>query len=215
MSLSLNKIFAHAGRDLLIRELTLDSRNVRAGDLFLAVPGAKFDGRAHIADALQRGAAAVAYEVEGATVLPLTDVPLIPVKGLSAQLSDIAGRFYGDPSRQLGNAGLAVGAGHAHQIQLAARVTIEAPSYVRQLRRQALDRNQRYIGQRQHSCPFHFISHPGQPADHAAGQRRIRHPCTSQWRARLMSLSLNKIFAHAGRDLLIRELTLDSRNVRA
>ena len=35
MSLSLNKIFAHAGRDLLIRELTLDSRNVRAGDLFL------------------------------------------------------------------------------------------------------------------------------------------------------------------------------------
>ncbi|MDQ3598684.1 MAG: Mur ligase domain-containing protein, partial [Pseudomonadota bacterium] len=69
MSLSLNKIFAHAGRDLLIRELTLDSRNVRAGDLFLAVPGGKFDGRDHIADALQRGAAAVAYEVEGATVL--------------------------------------------------------------------------------------------------------------------------------------------------
>ena len=27
-----------------------------------------------------------------------------------------------------------------------------------------------------------------------------------------MSLSLNKIFAHAGRDLLIRELALDSRN---
>lgn len=54
MSLSLNKIFAHAGRDLLIRELALDSRNVRAGDLFLAVPGGKFDGRAHIADALQR-----------------------------------------------------------------------------------------------------------------------------------------------------------------
>ena len=30
-----------------------------------------------------------------------------------------------------------------------------------------------------------------------------------------MSLSLNKIFPHAGHDLLIRELTLDSRNVRA
>lgn len=83
----------HAGHDLLIRELALDSRNVRAGDLFLAVPGGKFDGRAHIGDALARGAAAVAYEVEGATVLPITDVPLIPVKGLAAQLSDIAGRF--------------------------------------------------------------------------------------------------------------------------
>jgi UDP-N-acetylmuramyl tripeptide synthase len=29
--------FPHAGHDLLIRELTLDSRNVRAGDLFLAM----------------------------------------------------------------------------------------------------------------------------------------------------------------------------------
>ncbi|NBF03497.1 UDP-N-acetylmuramoyl-L-alanyl-D-glutamate--2,6-diaminopimelate ligase [Pseudomonas sp. Fl5BN2] len=121
MSLSLNKIFAHAGRDLLIRELTLDSRNVRAGDLFLAVPGAKFDGRAHIADALQRGAAAVAYEVEGATVLPLTDAPLIPVKGLAAQLSDIAGRFYGDPSRQLNLIGVTGTNGKTSVTQLVAQ----------------------------------------------------------------------------------------------
>ncbi|QQZ41114.1 UDP-N-acetylmuramoyl-L-alanyl-D-glutamate--2,6-diaminopimelate ligase [Pseudomonas sp. SK3(2021)] len=121
MSLSLNKIFAHAGRDLLIRELTLDSRNVRAGDLFLAVPGGKFDGRAHIADALQRGAAAVAYEVEGATVLPITDVPLIPVKGLAAQLSDIAGRFYGDPSRQLNLIGVTGTNGKTSVTQLVAQ----------------------------------------------------------------------------------------------
>eukprot|EP01030_Chromulinospumella_sphaerica_P009705 gene9705-9514_t len=86
MSLSLNKIFPHAGHDLLIRELALDSRNVRAGDLFLAVPGGKFDGRAHIADALARGASAVAYEVEGATVLPITDVPLIPHCGIVGTL---------------------------------------------------------------------------------------------------------------------------------
>ncbi len=51
--------------------------------------------------ALQRGAAAVAYEVEGATVLPITDVPLIPVKVWLAQLSDIAGRFSDEPSRHL------------------------------------------------------------------------------------------------------------------
>ncbi|MDR2307017.1 MAG: UDP-N-acetylmuramoyl-L-alanyl-D-glutamate--2,6-diaminopimelate ligase [Paucimonas sp.] len=97
----LSKLFAHASRDPLIRELTLDSRAVRPGDLFLAVPGAKVDGRAHIADALARGAAAVAYEEQGASVLPITDAPLIPVKGLIAQLSQIAGRFYGEPSRQL------------------------------------------------------------------------------------------------------------------
>ena len=101
MTMPLTKLFAHASRDPLIRELTLDSRQVRPGDLFLAVPGAKLDGRAHIADALKQGAAAVAYEDQGTVVLPLTDVPLIPVKGLIGQLSDIAGRFYGEPSRQL------------------------------------------------------------------------------------------------------------------
>ncbi len=64
MAFNLSKIFAHTDRDPLIRELTLDSRNVRPGDLFLAVPGINSDGRAHMSDALKRGAAAVAYEVE-------------------------------------------------------------------------------------------------------------------------------------------------------
>jgi UDP-N-acetylmuramoyl-L-alanyl-D-glutamate--2,6-diaminopimelate ligase len=121
MSSSLNKIFAHASSDLMIRELTLDSRNVRGGDLFLAVPGLNSDGREHIADALKRGAAAVAYEVEGAKVLPITDVPLIPVKGLAAQLSSIAGRFYGDPSRSLNMVGVTGTNGKTSVTQLVAQ----------------------------------------------------------------------------------------------
>ncbi len=121
MSLSLNKIFPHAGHDLLIRELSLDSRNVRAGDLFLAVPGGKLDGREHISDALKRGAAAVAYEVDGASVLPITPVPLIPVKGLAAQLSDIAGRFYGEPSHHLNLVGVTGTNGKTSVTQLVAQ----------------------------------------------------------------------------------------------
>lgn len=121
MTMPLSKLFAHASRDPLIRELTLDSRNVRPGDLFLAVPGAVVDGREHIADALARGAAAVAYEEQGATVLPLTDVPLIPVKGLIAQLSDIAGRFYGEPSRQLNLIGVTGTNGKTSVTQLVAQ----------------------------------------------------------------------------------------------
>ncbi|WP_457254268.1 UDP-N-acetylmuramoyl-L-alanyl-D-glutamate--2,6-diaminopimelate ligase [Pseudomonas juntendi] len=121
MTMPLSKLFAHASRDPMIRELTLDSRNVRPGDLFLAVPGAKVDGREHIADALARGAAAVAYEEQGANVLPLTDVPLIPVKGLIAQLSDIAGRFYGEPSRQLDLVGVTGTNGKTSVTQLLAQ----------------------------------------------------------------------------------------------
>lgn len=102
MPMSLLKMFPQARRDALIRELTLDSRALRPGDLFLAVPGTRSDGRAYIADAIAREAAAVAYEAEGAP--PLAEAAatvLVPVKGLQAQLSAIAGRFYGDPSRSL------------------------------------------------------------------------------------------------------------------
>ncbi len=121
MTMPLSKLFANASSDPLIRELTLDSRNVRAGDLFLAVPGAKVDGREHIADALRRGAAAVAYEVEGATVLPITNAPLIPVKGLIDQLSEIAGRFYGEPSRLLDLVGVTGTNGKTSVTQLVAQ----------------------------------------------------------------------------------------------
>jgi len=102
MPMSLLKMFPAARRDALIRELSLDSRALRPGDLFLAIPGHHSDGRAYIADAIARGAAAIAYEAEGAVDVPSSDaVVMVPVKGLAAQLSAIAGRFYGDPSRSL------------------------------------------------------------------------------------------------------------------
>ena len=99
MPMSLNQLLPQAEAGVLIRELTLDSRAVKPGDLFLAIPGAQHDGRAHIADAVARGAAAIAYEAEGASVAPIGDTPLVAIKGLAAQLSAIAGRFYGEPSR--------------------------------------------------------------------------------------------------------------------
>ncbi len=102
MPMSLLKMFPEARRDALIRELSLDSRTLRPGDLFLAVPGHHSDGRAYIGDAIARGASAIAYEAEGAVDVPQSGaVVMIPVKGLAAQLSAIAGRFYGDPSHNL------------------------------------------------------------------------------------------------------------------
>ncbi|MBU1332723.1 MAG: UDP-N-acetylmuramoyl-L-alanyl-D-glutamate--2,6-diaminopimelate ligase [Gammaproteobacteria bacterium] len=101
MPMPLNQLLPEAASSVLIRELTLDSRKVRPGDLFLAVPGTQQDGRLHIADALARGAAAVAYEAEGAFDMSIDSAELVPVKGLGARLSAIAGRFYGEPSRGL------------------------------------------------------------------------------------------------------------------
>lgn len=101
MPMPLNQLLPQAESAVLIRELALDSRKVLPGDLFLAVPGSQTDGRAHIADAIARGAAAVAYEADGAAPMQDSACALIAVRGLSAQLSAIAGRFYGEPSRAL------------------------------------------------------------------------------------------------------------------
>ncbi|MBD9482387.1 UDP-N-acetylmuramoyl-L-alanyl-D-glutamate--2,6-diaminopimelate ligase [Pseudomonas sp. PDM14] len=101
MPMPLNQLLPQAQSATLIRELTLDSRKVRPGDLFLAVPGTAQDGRAHIADAIARGATAVAYERTGADVPDGNGAELVAIKGLVAQLSAIAGRFYGEPSRAL------------------------------------------------------------------------------------------------------------------
>ena len=101
MAMPLNKLFAQAPSSTLIRELTLDSRKVHPGDLFLAVDGAEQDGRNYIGDAIARGASAVVYEASEALAMHDSEALLLPVYGLQAQLSEIAGRFYGEPSRAM------------------------------------------------------------------------------------------------------------------
>ena len=88
MPMPLNQLLPQAESSMLVRELTLDSRKVLPGDMFLAIPGTLHDAREHIADAIARGAAAVVYEAAGAPfVLANPGVALIPLKGLAEQLS--------------------------------------------------------------------------------------------------------------------------------
>ncbi len=89
-----------ASKDRDVRGLKLDSRDVNPGDLFLAMPGTRMDSRNFMADALERGAAAVVYEAEGygAGDLP---VPAFAVHRLRDHVGAIADRFYGAPSRKL------------------------------------------------------------------------------------------------------------------
>jgi UDP-N-acetylmuramoyl-L-alanyl-D-glutamate--2,6-diaminopimelate ligase len=82
-----------------ISGLALDSRRVEGGELFLAYPGTRRDGRSFIADALRRGAAAVAYDPEGFQYQG--EAPGIPVANLAGLASEIAARFYGRASERL------------------------------------------------------------------------------------------------------------------
>ncbi len=83
-----------------VHGMALDSRRVRPGDLFIAVPGLQQDGRDYITQAVAAGAAAIAYEPAGYR-LPALPVPAVAVAGLQQQLSALAGVFYQQPSQQL------------------------------------------------------------------------------------------------------------------
>ncbi len=90
------------------RRLSADSRAVQPGDLFLAYPGRSgaVDGRAFIADALKRGAAAVLWEREGFAWDAQWRVPNLPVEGLKQQAGLLAAVLLGAPSEAMNMIGV-------------------------------------------------------------------------------------------------------------
>lgn len=82
--------------------LRLDSRSVKPGDVFVAVPGLKTDGRAFIRVAAARGAAGVLMETpEGASDAERFPIASLSVDDLSKHLGEVAAAFYGDPSSSM------------------------------------------------------------------------------------------------------------------
>ena len=82
--------------------LRLDSRSVKPGAVFVAVPGLKADGRAFIRVAAARGAAGVLMETRN-DALDAERFPIasLSVDDLSKHLGEVAAAFYGDPSSRM------------------------------------------------------------------------------------------------------------------
>lgn len=91
--------------DKVLREMTLDSRKVAAGDLFLAIKGHQTDGRQYISQAIAQGVAAIIAEAQGeteaGTIRYMHGVPVIYINDLNNQLSLLAGEFYQHPAAKL------------------------------------------------------------------------------------------------------------------
>ncbi|MDO5288594.1 MAG: UDP-N-acetylmuramoyl-L-alanyl-D-glutamate--2,6-diaminopimelate ligase [Pseudomonadota bacterium] len=81
--------------------LHADSRQVRAGDGFIAWPGAATDGRRFVAAALAQGASACLVEQAGVQAFGFDDAAIAAYPGLKADTARIASAYYGDPSRAL------------------------------------------------------------------------------------------------------------------
>jgi UDP-N-acetylmuramoyl-L-alanyl-D-glutamate--2,6-diaminopimelate ligase len=88
------------GADLEVDGIAADSRQVRAGHLFVAIPGARADGARFIPEALRRGAVAVCAKQ------PADSVPTLVVPDPRGALAALAAAFYRHPARELTLIGL-------------------------------------------------------------------------------------------------------------
>lgn len=90
---------AQAGREAQITGLTVDSRAVKPGDLFAALPGVAVHGATFIAGALERGATAILTDATGATIaadaMAETDTALIIAQDPRQALAQTASLWFG------------------------------------------------------------------------------------------------------------------------
>lgn len=102
-------LVSHKCPQIRVKGITLDSRKIGPGFVFVALQGSDKDGRAYIPEALKRGAVAVLVDLEKCKKTSVTSfyekfkttIPILEVKNLPKKLSLIAARFYGAPSTKL------------------------------------------------------------------------------------------------------------------
>ncbi|MCC6535115.1 MAG: UDP-N-acetylmuramoyl-L-alanyl-D-glutamate--2,6-diaminopimelate ligase [Burkholderiales bacterium] len=89
-----------------IERLVNDSRRVRPGDVFVAYPGERQDGRDFIGEAIAAGAAAVLWEAQAYAWPQRWALPNRGVHGLRAFAGKLASELSGEPASHLWMAGV-------------------------------------------------------------------------------------------------------------
>ncbi len=85
--------------DVEISGVNIDSRQVKPGDLFIAIAGTQTDGHKYISKALELGARAIACRQLPNTLNP--EVTYILFEDTEDAVGKLATQFYGDPSKRL------------------------------------------------------------------------------------------------------------------
>lgn len=88
---------------IVVRNLCMDTRQLKTGDAFIALAGIKVDGRNFIAKAIELGAAVILVEADKnwQGIDWLGAVPVIAIDNLPSRVSEIAGHFFCEPSKKI------------------------------------------------------------------------------------------------------------------
>ncbi len=90
------------GVDIQVSGIRDDARQVKAGDLFLAVSGERYSAQQMLEDIQQSGAAAALYDAsERLDEGRLKQIPLFAIENLNTKRGHIASRFYADPTSDM------------------------------------------------------------------------------------------------------------------
>jgi UDP-N-acetylmuramoyl-L-alanyl-D-glutamate--2,6-diaminopimelate ligase len=92
--------------EVTVTGVTHDSREVRPGDLYAALPGSRSHGAEFATQAAASGAAAVFTDPEGRAAAEAAGVPALVVDDPRTVLGDVAARVYGDPTARLAVLGI-------------------------------------------------------------------------------------------------------------
>jgi UDP-N-acetylmuramoyl-L-alanyl-D-glutamate--2,6-diaminopimelate ligase len=102
---------AGAGGPVAVTGVTHASGEVRPGDLYAALPGARRHGAEFVAGAARAGAVAVLTDPAGASAAADAGLPSLVVPDPRAVLGDVASAVYGDPTAALTVVGITGTAG--------------------------------------------------------------------------------------------------------
>lgn len=89
------------GDTSLIRDITLDSRDVRPGSLWVALPGSRGHGATFAGIAATAGVAGILTDPQGASLITTDNTPVCISRDLRADMGRIAARIFGHPDQHL------------------------------------------------------------------------------------------------------------------
>jgi UDP-N-acetylmuramoyl-L-alanyl-D-glutamate--2,6-diaminopimelate ligase len=92
---------AATAHDALVTGVTHDSKAVRQGDLYAALPGSHTHGARFAADAVAAGAVAILTDDNGKLLASRLDVPLLVVEAPRASLGPVSSWVYDEPSTRM------------------------------------------------------------------------------------------------------------------